>query len=163
MYKIGDTVIYSSLGVFEITDIRTEQVMGASALYYVLTAKDEPSASQIFVPVGSEIEKRAMRPLISKEKALELISTAGEIPPIEWINENRARASFSKSVIDEGDHRRIISLIKAIDKVQAERIESGKKPFLQDDHMRTRALNLLCSELCTVLECDFDEISGKLF
>ena len=163
MYNLGDKVIYSSLGVFEIADIRTEQVMGASAVYFVLCAKDEPSASQIFVPVGSDIEKRAMRPLISKAQALELIEVAKDIAPIEWINENRARANFSKSVIDEGDHRRIISLIKAIDTVQAKRIADGKKPFLQDDHLRTRALKLLCSELAAVLECEMPEVAERIF
>lgn len=163
MYSLGDKVIYSSLGVFEIVDIRTEQVMGASAVYFVLCAKYEPSASQIFVPVGSEIEKRAMRLLITPEQALGLIKTAKDIQPIEWINENRARANFSKSIIDEGDHKRIISLIKSIDIVQAQRIADGKKPFLQDDHLRTRALKLLCSELACVLDCDMDEIAAKIF
>ena len=163
MYNLGDKVIYSSLGVFEIADIRTEQVMGTSAVYFVLNAKDEPSASQIFVPVGSDIEKRAMRLLITKEEALNLIDSAKDIEPIEWINENRARANFSKSVIDEGNHKRIISLIKAIDIVQAQRIADGKKPFLQDEHLRTRALKLLCSEIATVLECEIAEIAERIF
>jgi len=163
MYNLGDKVIYSSLGVFEIADIRTEQVMGASAVYFVLCAKDEPSASQIFVPIGSDIEKRAMRPLISTAEATELIERAKDIEPIEWINENRARANFFKSVIDEGDHKRIISLIKAIDAVQERRIAEGKKPFLQDDHLRSRALKLLCSELATVLECEISEVTDRIF
>ena len=162
MYKVGDRVVYSSLGVFEITDERPEQVFGATAVYYELKAIDEPTASLIFVPKGSPIEKSAMRPLISKERALEIISHASELAPAEWIKENRARANFSKSVIDGGDHEKIISLIKAIDKVQKERIDEGKKPFLQDSHLRERAVKLILSELSLVLGLDEAELREKM-
>ena len=162
MYNIGDDVIYSSQGVFRVVDIRELDVLGAVHNYYVLKENDSMSASEVFVPIGGDTERNVIRPLMTVDEANLIIDQYNSVPPCAWIDSARPRASEFKKLIDSGDRLSLISLIKAVDMKQAERIDSGKKPFLADEHTRQRAIKLLCSELACVLGTDIELIKTEL-
>lgn len=162
MYNIGEDVIYSSLGVFRVVDIRELAVLGEVRNYYVLKENDVSSSSEVFVPIGGDTEKNVIRPLMSGDEARQLIDRYDTIAPCSWNDSARPRAAEFKKLIDSGDRHSLISLIKAVEQKQQERLEKGKKPFLADEHTRQKAIKLLCSELACVLNTDVETVKQTL-
>ncbi len=154
MHKIGDKVVYASYGVMEIVDIRDEIVMDGSHRYYILEAPSSRSGSQTFVPVENETLVSKMRPLLSKESVLEIISEIDSVIPADWTNDNRARSEKFKAIIESGDHIKMIAMIKLIENTGKQREEEGKKNYLVDEDAKAKAQRLIYSEFAAVLGID---------
>lgn len=160
MYKIGDNVVYGSNGVMTVTDIREEAIGDVLRSYYVLKSPAGNKDSLTFVPIDNEKLVAAMRPLVSREKILEIIDGISGIEEAEWINDNRARAEKFKEIVESGTHKEIIAMIKAISKMGIRRGEEGKKNYLADEAAMKKAEHVLYSEFSTVLNIPEDEVSN---
>lgn len=158
MLKIGDKIMYGAGGVMTIVDIREESISDVSRSYYVLRPTLSKTESLTFVPTDNELLVSAMRPLLTKEEILELISFSRTAEPCQWVNENRARQDRFKKIMESGDRRQIISMIRAIDASERRRESEGKKIFLSDDNARTKALKLLYSEISVVFDMPEEEV-----
>ena len=150
MYKIGDNVVYGSNGVMTVIDIREEMVGDAARSYYVLKAPVGHRDSLTFVPVDNEKLVEAMRPLLSREELIYMISYMDSVPEAEWIKDNRARSDKYKKIIESGDRDSIIAMIKAICASGVRREEEGKKNFLADEALMHKAEHVLYSEFACV-------------
>ncbi len=159
MHKIGDKVVYSSYGVMEIVDIREESVLNSLQRYYILETPGSRALSQTFIPVDNEKLTSKMRPLLSEERVLEIIHSIDSIPEAEWISDNRARSESFKSVVESGDHVKMIAMIKLVSKTGRRREEEGKKNYLADENAMQKAQKLLYSEFSTVLGIPESEIA----
>lgn len=151
MHKIGDMIVYAANGVMTIVDIREESVGDVSRNYYVLRPTLAKSESLTFVPVDNERLVAAMRPLLTKDEIISLLHSVNGLPPIEWVNETRARQEYFKKIMESGDRGRMISMISAITENGIRREAVGKKNFLSDENAKQRALKLLYSEFSVVL------------
>jgi CarD family transcriptional regulator len=158
MHSIGDRVVYGANGVMEIVDVREESIGDVSRSYYVLTSVCNRSDSLIFVPCDSERLVSAMRPLLTRDEAIDLIRRIDSLPDIEWIESNRARAEHFKKLMESADREAMFSMIRAIDENAKRREAEGKKNFLTDETARQKAERLLYSELSLVLEIPTEEI-----
>jgi CarD family transcriptional regulator len=158
MYSIGENVVYGASGVMSVVDIREETVGDVCRRYYVLKAPQDGNASLTFVPVDNEKLTSAMRPLISKEEVLAIIKEIDSIPEAEWIGDNRRRQESFKRIIESGDHRTIISMIKSIYSSGVRREEEGKKNYLVDDAAMHKAEHVLYSEFSLVLGIPEEDI-----
>ena len=158
MHSIGDRVVYGANGVMEIVDIREESIGDVSRSYYVLASVCNRSDSLTFVPCDNEKLVSAMRPLLTRDEALDLIHRIDSLPDVEWLESNRARAESFKKLMDAGDREAMFSMIRAIDASGARREAEGKKNFLTDETARQKAERLLYSELSLVLEIPIEEI-----
>lgn len=159
MHKIGDNIVYGASGVMTVVDVREEQIGDESRKYYVLQSHGGHKDSLTFVPVDNEKLVSAMRPLLSKEKILAIIKDYPEVAEAEWINDNRARAEKFKSIIEGGDHKAIIGVIKAIQQNSLRRGEEGKKNYLSDDAAMRKAEHTLYSEFSIVLGIPEEEVA----
>ena len=158
MLKIGDKIMYGAGGVMTIVDIREESVLDVSRSYYVLRPTLTKSESLTFVPTDNEKLVSAMRPLLSKEEIMELIHYSKTAEPCQWVNENRARQDRFKKIMESGDRKQIISMIRAIDESAIRREAEGKKIFLSDENARAKALKLLHSEISVVFDMPEEEV-----
>ena len=158
MHGIGDRVVYGINGVMEILDIREESIGDVSRSYYVLSSVCLSSDSLTFVPVDNEKLVSAMRPLLTKTEAMELVRKAADPPGIEWLESNRARSEYFKKLMESGDRLKLFSMIKAIDESGKRREAEGKKNFLTDETAKAKAEKLLFSELSLVLGISEDEV-----
>ena len=158
MRKIGEKVVYCSYGVMEIVDVREERFLDAVKKYYVLEPAGLRSASQTFVPVDNELLVSKMRPLLTKEEAVELIKNMDKIPDADWVDDNRARAEHFKAIVETGDREKMIGMIKLVTKTGKRREAEGKKNYLADENVMHKAQKLLYSELSIVLSIDESEI-----
>ena len=149
-FKIGDRLMYGTVGLVEIIDIRVENAFGADREYYVLREQDSASDAQIFVPKDNEALVANMRPLLSGEEIKHLL-TLEERAPIEWNKDNRARSEKFRRIIESGDREMILALISAIQKMRRERSVEGKKNYMLDENMLDKANRLIVSEFSCVL------------
>ena len=151
MHKIGDKIIYGANGVMTIVDIREESIGDVSRKYYVLRSATTRSDSLTFVPADNERLVDAMRPLLTKGELDKLFIAAKSVEPYPWIEANRPRSEAFKQIMDSGDRKGMISMIKAIDCHGILRSEEGRKNFLSDETAKQKALKLLSSEIAIVL------------
>lgn len=158
MFKIGDRIVYGANGVMEIVDVREESIGDVSRNYYVLSSVFSRSDSLIFVPCDNEKLLSVMRHLLTRDEAMELIGRIDELPDIEWVESNRARAEHFKKLMESGDREAMFSMIRAIDENAKRREAEGKKNFLTDETARQKAERLLHSELALVLGIPIEEV-----
>jgi CarD family transcriptional regulator len=158
MHSIGDRVVYGTNGVMEILDIREESIGDVSRSYYVLSSICSSSDSLTFVPTDNENLVSAMRPLLTKDEALELIRQSADPPEIQWVEANRARTEYFKRLMESGDRLKLFSMIKAIDESGKRREAEGKKNFLTDETTKAKAEKLLYSELSLVLGISEEQV-----
>lgn len=158
MHKIGEKVVYGSCGIMRITDIREETVGGVTRKYYVMRDVGEGSSSQTFVPVDNEKLVSTIRPLLTKDEVMDIISRVKSIPETEWKKDNRVRSEQFRNIIESGDREGMVSLIKAIYSNGKKRSESGKKNYLADENFMRKAEHLLYSEFSEVLDIPENEV-----
>lgn len=158
MLKIGDKIMYGAGGVMTIVDIREESISDVSRSYYVLRPTLSKSESLTFVPTDNERLVSAMRPLMTKDEILALLEYSKTAEPIPWVNENRARQDRFKKIMESGDRRTIVSMIRAIDESAKRREAEGKKIFLSDENARAKAQKLLHSEISVVFDIPEDAV-----
>lgn len=111
-FKIGDRLMYGTVGLVEIIDIRVENAFGADREYYILREQDSASDAQIFVPKDNEALAANMRPLLSEKEINRLLSLE-ERAPIEWNKDNRLIVSEFSCVLNKSceQMREILSKI----------------------------------------------------
>ena len=160
-FKIGDVLMYGSTGLVKIVDERRESTFGTERDYYILRELNSASDSQIFVPKDNEKLLSNMRPLISSERASELLYKAKR-EEIEWSKDNRTRSEKFRKIIDSGSREMLLSLISRINRAKKERMKEGKKSFLLDENALEKSMRLIVSEFSYVLGKTPEEIRNIL-
>ena len=160
MHTIGEKIIYGANGVMEIVDVREETIGDVARKYYVLRDLNSVSVSQIFVPVDNDRLVSSMRPLLTKEEAMDMISRIKSIPEAEWKKDNRVRSEKFRHVIETGDREGMISVIKAVYENGVKRHEEGKKNYLADESIMRKAEKVIYSELSIVLGIPENEVAN---
>lgn len=158
MFNIGEKIIYGTNGAFTVKDIRDENVLGTLRRYYILSPVGGNADSRVYVPLDSEKLVSAMRKPVSREEAERIIAEARDIPEAEWKGDNRARMDSFRKIMESGDHRKMISVIKSVKRNSEDRKETGKKSYMTDENALKRAKKLLCSELALSLGASEDEV-----
>jgi len=160
MHSIGEKIVYGSSGIMQIVDVREELVGDVKRKYYVLCELNSTSSSQTFVPVENKKLVDAMRPLLTKEEIMDIISRIKDIPEVEWQRDNRIRSERFRSIIESGDREGIIALIKTVYENGKRRSEEGKKNYLADENFMRKAQKLLYSEFSIVLGIPESEVES---
>ena len=153
-FKVGDKVVYGVGGISEIVDFTRERVGDVEKEYYVLSELGSSADSRTFVPACSERLTSLMRPIISMAEAEALLLKINEIPPLFWEKDSRKRAELFRTVLEEGNHERIVAMVKAIRINGEERAKEGKKNYLADENALRKAEYMLVSELSMALGRD---------
>ena len=159
MLKIGEKIIYPSVGVMTLVDIREEIIDGQGKRYFVLRQDGAPSSSLTFVPCDNDSLVRQMRPLVTREEANLMLDKVLLEEGEEWIEDSRQRSEYFKRVLESGDRFAILLMIKSIYKNGVERGKEGKKNYLADENVLKRAEKMIYSEFSTVLGISESEIA----
>lgn len=158
MLKIGEKIIYPSVGVMTLVDIREEKIDGETRKYFVLREDGAPSSSLTFVPCDNERLVSQMRPLLTRDEALLVLEEARSAEVEEWIEDSRQRSEEFKRILESGDRLKMLLMIRSIYKNGEERGKEGKKNYLADESVLKRAEKLVYSEISAVLGMTESEI-----
>ena len=156
MFEKGQYIIYGIRGVCEVMDITTIDRPGGpqGTLYYVLRPYYHQD-SKIVTPVDSD--KTVIRPLLTREEALELIDRIQDVQEME-VTEDKQREERYKEALKTCDCRVWVSMIKALYLRRKDRIEQGKKMTDLDERYFKTAEENLYSELALSLGMSRDEM-----
>ena len=151
MYGIGEKIVYGIKGVFVISDIREENVLGSFKTYYVLKSLRPNSESLVFVPVDNEKLVSSIRYVMTESEAKELIKKIPNIAVADWYPESRKRSDYYNDLIESPNRENIISVIKSIWLNNEKRKNAGKKSYISDENTLRKAENILHEELAIAL------------
>ena len=151
MYRIGDKVVYGALGVMEIIEITDQTVGDVTRKYYVMKEYSSNSPSLTYVPLDNEALTLQMKPLLTKDEIIEVVRKAKNSPPLEWIEDNRARSEAYKKILSTADRTLLLSMIDSVYKTGLRREEEGKKNYIADENSMRRAEKLINTEFSLVL------------
>lgn len=147
MYKINDYVIYKR-DVCIINSIKEKFMKNED--YYCISPISDKSLT-INVPVNSNL----LRDMISKERALEIISN---IPSISAIDSNdKSLENIYKELLNTEDELDLVRIIKTTYLRNKDRVDHGKKIGDKDDTYFKKAESCLYNLLRIPLNMSYDE------
>ncbi len=156
MFEVGDNVVYGSNGVCRVAKVGTLDSLGVAKdkIYYTLSPYFIPG-STIFTPADNK--KVIIRPVLSKQEAMQLIDEIKEIETL-WIADEKSRENEYKEAFRKCDCRELVKIIKTIHLRQEARIAEGKKETTLDEKYFHMAEERLYEELTIPLEMTVDEV-----
>ena len=158
MHKIGDNVVYGGNGVMTVIDIREEMFADTERSYYVLREALGRSESLTYVPLDNEALVSQMRPLLTKEEVMSVISSSVSAPDCQWASDSRSRTECFRRIMESGDRAKILAMIRTIKDAGIRREEEGKKNFVSDENAQHKAEKLIAAEFSIVLGIAEEEV-----
>ena len=156
MFSVGDTVVYGSQGVCRIEGTQSKKIRGEYVDYIVLKPVYDQN-STVFVPKNNEELLAKMREILSADEIYRIISELPERDPI-WIDDDNIRKAKYQEMIDEGDRRKIMLIIKTLYRHKLEQEEKGRRLDQADEFILRQAEKLLHDEFALVLDIRPDEV-----
>ena len=155
MYSIGDYVVKSNEGVCRIEErVRMKSFDQVERPYFLLVPVSDPRA-KLYIPDTEEY--RDVRPVMTKEEALLLISRVNEIACTK-IDNDKLREKTYKEALHSNNPEKLVGIIKSLFLRGEERKGAGKKVTVVDDRCFKAAENALYSELSFVLEKEVGQV-----
>ena len=156
MYKIGSIVVYGTEGLCKICDI-TERTFGKETSEYYVLSPLSNEAETVFVPKNNEKVLKRMRPILSKERASELLEAAPS-KYSEWVENDRERQQVYKQILLCGSSEDLLTMTRALYLHQIELLERGKKLHAADERFLKEAEKMLFEELAYVFGITVSEV-----
>ena len=157
MFAIGSYVLYGSNGVCKVEEIRQESFCGEDKEYYILTPVDDPKMV-IYVPTDAPTLIEQMRRLLSADELSVLIREAGTDDTLEWINDPRGRNEMFRGILQSGDRRLLMRMLRTIHERREYQVSQGRKLYAADELAFERGERLLHGEIATILKIHPDQV-----
>lgn len=161
MFNINDIVMYGLNGMCKITGIEEKNLTGTKKNYLVLTPLNGDN-STYFVPLDNKNLLEKIRKILSKDEINSLIDSMPKENAI-WIENERDRKTCYKQILTDGDHSKLIRMIKAIYFKKTEREENGKKLHIADEYFLKEAQKRLYDEFRYVLNLSEEDVVSYIF
>ena len=156
MYKIGSIVVYGTEGLCKICDI-TERTFGKETSEYYVLSPLSNEAETVFVPKNNEKVLKRMRPILSKERASELLEAAPSEYG-EWVENDRERQQMYKQILLCGSSEDLLMMTRTLYLHQIELLERGRKLHAADERFLKEAEKMLFEELAYVFNITVAEV-----
>ena len=156
MFRVNDTVNYSTTGVCKIVDIKTESFTGEESRYYVLKPVHQ-EGSTVYVPTENETLVAKMHKILCRKDVNDLID---QMPTcqLDWIEDEKNRQEAYKKIVAGGDRKDLIGLIRTMYFKQQELTAAGKKLHAADERIMKEAEKLLYDEFSVVFDVRPEEV-----
>lgn len=157
MFHIGDSVLYGADGVCTITDLAVREFCGTEREYYILQPDADPHGI-VYVPTDNPSLVGKMRRLLTREEINEIFAEfspedgsacGGESP--DWIENDAERKHTYEEILQSGDRRQIIRIIRALYLHRENLKKRGKKLHIADERIFREAEGIMNAELAYVL------------
>ena len=160
MYQVKDYVVYGSTGVCQIIDIRHEDFGGSGDREYYVLSSVFGNKLQTYIPTDNI--GAVMRPIMTKDEALELINIIPDIES-EWIPDDNERKAMFSDVLQACDPNRLIQLVKMLYARQQDLLTLGKRLTNVDGEALKSAEKLLYDEYALILNIQPDQVFLTIF
>lgn len=155
-FEQGDTVIYGSHGLCTLCEI-TERAFGGDVRKYYVLRPSYSGSSVFYVPTDSEALTAKMRRVKSAAQLRGVVaSLCGKED--EWIEDDRARQTHLRQVLDGGDTDSLVGAVKSLHHRRLALVEAGKKLRAADDRLMKDIEKLLLDEFLIVFEMEREDL-----
>ena len=157
MFQIGERIMYGSSGVCRVEAIgKPDSASFADRDRDYYTLSPLYGEGVIYVPVDSSV---FMRPILSREEALELIRHIPEIPAEPFATrDQRLLSEHYRSFFSRHDCGDLLELIRSIYVKGQTLSRQGKKVGSTDQQYLRRAVDLLHGELAAALDIPVEQV-----
>ena len=158
MFAIGDLIIYGSEGVCRVEDIGVPDIFDSDNGHSYYTLSPLYRQGRIYTPVDASV---FMRPVISKQEALDLISSYPDID--DEIIENRNIRILSEKYQETMNSHACSDLMKVLKSVYHKKQimdQRGKKLGQVDEKYFKKAEDLLHGEFAVALNIPKEEVGS---
>ncbi len=156
MFQVNDTILYGTDGVCTISEITHMTIKGKTLEYYVLKPA-QGSQSTIYVPTQNEKLLGKMRKVLSAEEIHEMIQSMPDEETV-WIEDEAERKQTCARILQSGDRRALIRMIKALYLHQQDLKRAGRKFHVSDERFLKEAERILYNEFAHVLHLEQSEV-----
>ena len=156
MYNVNDAVIYATYGVCVISAIEERNFSGENIEYYILRPVGD-SRNTFYVPTSNSALRNKMRDVCNADDVNNLIGTMSEQNCI-WIDNAVRRKEEYRKIIDKGDRKELIRLIKTLYTKGEELTAQHKKLYSADEKFLRDAENMLYNEFAYALHIPREEV-----
>lgn len=150
MYKVGDIVVHKR-DICKITGIIKNYRLDED--YYTLALVND-SSLVIHTPVSNN--RGLIRSIITREEAEALIKEIPNIETIEFADDRSLESKYS-ALVDSGENKGLIQIIKTTYLRRKEKENKGKKVNEKDKNYFRLAEKMFYSELSVALNKTYDE------
>lgn len=149
MFELGTMLVHPTYGVCEVVHIGRIDMKNVKdeRLFYTLVPLYD-AKSKLFIPTDSD--GLGLRPVMTKESALELVASLPKMEPITVQNEKEREKVF-KEMIRGGNCEDISRIIKTLYLRKKARLAAGKKAVSLDEKYLFMAREQLYGELAVSL------------
>lgn len=149
MFEMGTMLVHPTYGVCEVVHIGRIDMKNVKdeRLFYTLVPLYD-AKSKLFIPTDSD--GLGLRPVMTKESALELVASLPKMEPITVQNEKEREKVF-KEMIRGGNCEDISRIIKTLYLRKKARLAAGKKAVSLDEKYLFMAREQLYGELAVSL------------
>ena len=156
MYREGTLLVHPTYGVCEVMQIGKVDLgrIKNERIYYTLVPLYD-AKSKLYIPTDSE--GLGLRPVMTKECAMELINRLSEIEPLQ-VQNDKEREKIFKELLKTGDCENISRIIKTLYLRKQERLIQGKKAVSLDEKYLFIAREHLYGELAVSLGIEKDGV-----
>lgn len=157
MFKVNDYVIYNTMGVCKIIDIRKEEDINHNEIDHYFLEPAYESNLTIKTPVNNP--KMFMRNILKKEDVLSLIESFDE-QETNWIEDDRKRNEKFKAALKNGKCEDWVKLVKTIYEEKREKSAVGKRLMKVDEEIMRAAEKNLYEEFAIALNITPEEVES---
>jgi len=155
VFKVNDYVIYSTMGVCKIVDIRKEKDINQNEVDHYVLCPAYGNNLTIKSPVNND--KVFMRKIMKREDVLSLIKSLPE-QETHWISDDRKRNQVFKAALKNGRCEDWAKLVKTIYEEKQEKIANGKRLMKVDEEIMKAAEKNLYEEFAAALNIEPEEV-----
>jgi len=158
MFQINDVVVYGYSEVCLVKDIKTPEFIKTGEEYYFLQPLTH-KASTLYVKTANN--QKAMRVIMSKDKAEEIMNDIQELPAL--YNENdKLREKEYLSIITACDCVGWFQALKGLSQEKKRRNDAGLKLNMVDEKNYKRVETCIASEFSMIFNISTEEVRENL-
>lgn len=160
MFDMGTMLVHPTYGVCEVVHIGKIDMKRVKddRLYYTLVPLYD-SKSKLFIP--TESEGLGLRPVMTKETAVELVESLHDMEPIT-VNNEKEREKIFKELMRSGSCEDVSRMIKTLYLRKKARVSAGKKAVSLDEKYLFMAREQLYGELAVALGIEKDDVEDYI-
>ncbi|RFB17207.1 CarD family transcriptional regulator [Bacillus sp. HNG] len=158
MFKVGDLVVYSSLGICKINDICDETYYGRTRKYYILHPIEDNDLT-IRNPVDND--RVLMLGIINRQDAEDMLESFKRTG-IAWIEKGNERTKIYHEIVMSGNRKEIAGIVNTLMCRKYEVEMADKKLGEPDRRLLLHIQNILYKELAISLDTTFEKIANEV-
>lgn len=149
MFQMGQALTYGASGICRYDGVIRQKSGKKMVSYYVLKPVYN-QGSTVYVPVDNEKLVARIRPVLSQQEVLDMIHGLPQQEELQVEDEGQRQSVF-REILQTGDQRRILQVIKSLRLRQDRCLSAGRKFHAVDERLLKDAETVLHEEFAFVL------------